>query len=200
MNEALEERRESVMRVYDRGGDRLYLNESERARFIESALSRSNPKRQLALTLAFSGCRLSEARHLRIADLQPERQVLSIRTLKRRRVGVVREVPIPKLLVEELCSIEVNNTGLLWSINERPISRITAYRWIKEVMQSADVTGKKASPKGLRHGFGVHATLSGIQLHMLCRWMGHASVETTAIYATVVGREEIALASKMWSS
>jgi integrase len=33
---------------------------------------------------------------------------------------------------------------------------------------------------------------------MLQKWMGHASIKTTAIYANAVGEEEKALAQMMW--
>ena len=45
-------------------------------------------------------------------------------------------------------------------------------------MATADVHGAQASPKGLRHGYGVHAVCSGVQLNMLRKWMGHASINT----------------------
>ncbi len=54
------------------------------------------------------------------------------------------------------------------------------------------------SPKGLRHGFGVHATVQGVPLHMIQCWLGDAQLSTTAIYADVVGKEEQYLAARMW--
>jgi len=33
---------------------------------------------------------------------------------------------------------------------------------------------------------------------MMQKWMGHASMETTAIYANALGREERKIASKLW--
>lgn len=38
-------------------------------------------------------------------------------------------------------------------------------------------------PKGLRHGFGVNAAVNDIPLNMLQKWLGHAQLSTTAIYA-----------------
>ena len=52
--------------------------------------------------------------------------------------------------------------------------------------------------KGLRHGFGINATTNGVQLNMLKKWMGHASIETTAIYADAIGKEEQDIAARMW--
>jgi len=65
-------------------------------------------------------------------------------------------------------------------------------------MEQADIGGVHATAKGLRHGYGIHAIRSGIQLHMLQKWMGHASMTTTAIYANAIGKEELDLADQMW--
>jgi site-specific recombinase XerD len=65
-------------------------------------------------------------------------------------------------------------------------------------MENAGVSGPQACPKGLRHAYGVHVTQCGIQLHMLQKWMGHASMETTAIYATALGPEEQEMAKRIW--
>ncbi|KAB7615839.1 site-specific integrase [Amylibacter sp. SFDW26] len=58
-------------------------------------------------------------------------------------------------------------------------------------MKDAKVTGPQVSPKGLRHGYGINAVRSGVQLNMLQKWMGHAFITTTAIYANTVGPEEL---------
>ncbi|WP_425499112.1 tyrosine-type recombinase/integrase [Hoeflea poritis] len=58
--------------------------------------------------------------------------------------------------------------------------------------------GAQASPKRLRHGYGVHALRMGIPLNMLSKWMGHASIATTAIYGNAVGSEELEIAGRMW--
>ena len=97
---------------------------------------------------------------------------------------------MPKILIDLLLLLDDEE---LWNID-----RITAYRWVKQVMNEAGIYGPQACPKGLRHGFGIHAVLSGIQIHMLQKWMGHADIRTTAIYATAVGREEFKLAEQMW--
>jgi integrase len=35
---------------------------------------------------------------------------------------------------------------------------------------------------------------------MLRKWMGHSSIETTAIYANAVGKEEMEIAGRMWAA
>jgi site-specific recombinase XerD len=57
-----------------------------------------------------------------------------------------------------------------------------------------------ASPRGLRHGYGVHAVHSGVPLPLIQRWLGHAYLNTTAIYTNLVGPEERAMAERMWKT
>jgi integrase len=77
---------------------------------------------------------------------------------------------------------------------------MTAWRQVTAVMVAADIpAGPHRSPKGLRHGFGVHAIASGVPLNMLSKWMGHASLEVTAIYADALGTEERGIAARMWA-
>jgi site-specific recombinase XerD len=85
--------------------------------------------------------------------------------------------------------------------NERiwRFSRTTAWRRVKEVMQEAGIAGTPAMPKGLRHGFGVNAFQSYVPPHLVQRWMGHASLRTTAIYGDVMGPEERGFAERMWT-
>lgn len=65
-------------------------------------------------------------------------------------------------------------------------------------MAAAGITGLHASPKGLRHGFGVHAVRAAVPLNLLQRWLGHADIATTAIYADAMGAEEREIAAQMW--
>jgi integrase len=57
-------------------------------------------------------------------------------------------------------------------------------------MAAAGVQGYHATPKGLRHGFGVAAVQASIPLHLVQRWLGHAQLATTTIYAEAMGQEE----------
>ena len=62
----------------------------------------------------------------------------------------------------------------------------------------AGLAGPQASPKGLRDGFGVAAVSAGIPLNLVQKWLGHAQLTTTAIYADAVGTEEKDIARRMW--
>ncbi|MBB4000479.1 tyrosine-type recombinase/integrase [Aureimonas pseudogalii] len=77
-------------------------------------------------------------------------------------------------------------------------SRTTAWRDVKGVMRVAGIEGPQATPKGLRHGYGVAAIGAAVPLNMLSKWMGHAAIETTAIYANALGEEQRSIAERMW--
>lgn len=66
------------------------------------------------------------------------------------------------------------------------------------VFAAAGIRGTQAMPKGLRHGFGVHAVQCGVPLPLIQRWLGHADLTTTAIYTQVLGPEERSIAARMW--
>ena len=132
-------------------------------------------------------------------------RIVVFESLKKRRRGIYRAVPVPPSLLDELDLVhgvrEAQRRGKghtdrpLW-----PSSRMTAWRQVTTVMVAADIpSGPHRSPKGLRHGFGVHAIASGVPLNMLSKWMGHASLEVTAIYANALGTEERGIAARMWA-
>jgi integrase len=79
-----------------------------------------------------------------------------------------------------------------------PWCRQTGWRHIKRVMDLAGIVGTQATAKGLRHGFGIANAEQNVPPGLTQRWMGHARLETTAIYQHVVGREERAFAKRIW--
>ncbi len=187
--------------LYTQGGLRKYLNAAERLRFIAAAKAYPRPDiGALCLTVAYTGCRISEALALTPASLDVESGFIAVRSLKKRRAGiVVREIPAPTDLLALLCAERFRReepTRLLWSV-----SRSRAWQLIKDVMRRAGIApGIHATPKGLRHGFGLHAVRSGVPLNLVQRWLGHARLETTAIYLQAIGTEEREFAARMWTT
>ncbi|MER0240417.1 hypothetical protein [Fulvimarina sp. MAC8] len=70
---------------------------------------------------------------------------------------------------------------------------------MKAVIAAAGLEGPQAVLRGLRHGYGVAAIGAAVPLNMLSKWMGHATIETTAIYANPLGEEQRSIAESMWS-
>jgi integrase len=184
--------------LYDMRGQRKYLTQHERDRFLKAARSTDTPVRAFCEVLAYTGCRLSESLALTPERVDPAAGFVVFESLKKRRRGVFRAVPVPPGLLETLARLQRRNardglTSKLWSW-----SRTTAWRRVREVMRAAEVSGAAATPKGLRHAFGTFALAAAVPLTMIQKWMGHADIATTAIYLDVSGDAERLIAIRMW--
>ena len=191
------------MSLYRDNGERKYLNLSERCRFIEATLATTQGYEQtLCLTIAYTGCRISEALELTNTSPHPVPGIIVFRTLKRRNQLVMREVPVPASLIKTVQEVhEINGADICRPDTQTPLwpfGRTTAWGIVKEVMAKAQIAGFHATPRGLRHAFAINAIQSGIPLNLVQKWLGHASINTTAIYTNLVGPEEMAMASRMW--
>ena len=93
------------MSLYGPTGGRKYLNAAERQRFIEAARHASPEVRLFCSMLRWSGGRISEVLALTPTAIDIESGVASIRTLKRRKQGVIRQVPLPSDLIKDLISV-----------------------------------------------------------------------------------------------
>ena len=184
--------------MFDRGGSRKYLNALERAAFLRAI--KKEPDKGLQafyLTLFYTGCRISEALNVPVSRIDLTGQAIVFETLKRRRRGLFRSVPIPDSVTQLFRQIlaGAEPTDHIWKF-----SRTTAFRVVKEQMALAGITGGMACPKGLRHGFAIACLEQKIPLTTLKKWMGHARLETTAIYLDVAGDEERELAKRLWKA
>lgn len=56
-----------------------------------------------------------------------------------------------------------------------------------------------ACPKGLRHGIAIACIEESIPQTTVQKWLGHARLETTAIYLDARGEEERELAKRLWA-
>lgn len=200
------------MRLFSPTGERLYLTAQERQRFL-SALDEEHPMERLFChVLHYSGCRPSEALELIPQRVLIEEQALVFRSLKKRKKDArgrikqpqFRTVPVPGVLIESLDlvyairALQKKQKGLdipLWTM-----SRPTAYRLVKRVMDRAGIVGKQATGKGLRHGFGVAMVTAkkALPIHVLSQLMGHTDTKTTEIYLQVTGEEKRQMVVDAW--
>jgi integrase len=182
--------------MFDRQGNRKYLNSAERRAFLRVANNEPDAlRRAFCLTLFNTGCRISEALNVTTERLDLANKAVVFETLKQRKRGHFRAVPVPDSLVELLRQVILaESASRVWKF-----SRPTAYRLVKDCMARAGIIGGMASPKGLRHGFAVACLTQKIPLTTLKKWLGHARLETTAIYLEVSGDEERELAKRLWT-
>jgi integrase len=199
----------SEMRLFDDDGSRLYLTETERGKFLDSAKIESRENRVFCEVLHYTGCRISEALELSPKKILNGEQSIIFRNLKKRKYNKAgkknlpsfRSVPVETRVLEmidlvfDLKSKKIDPDSLFWTM-----SRTTAWRMIKRVMTRAEIEGPQAKPKGLRHGFGI-AMVSGekpLPLHLLAQIMGHSSTVTTEIYTKAVEGEKQKMVLRAW--
>ena len=200
------------MRIYDTKGNRLYLNEKERDRFLESAEEEDREDRMFCNVLHYTGCRPSEALELTARRIFVDESAIQFRSLKKRVVhndGTPKEpeyraVDVPKRLIDEI-DLVFNIRGrykrnkhlddLIWNM-----SRVQAWRLVKRAMDRAGIRGKQATAKGLRHGFGIAMLQANVPLHIVSDLLGHADSKTTEIYLKAVGLERRSLVMQAWHS
>jgi integrase len=83
-------------------GTRKYLTASERLRIMRKAELTQPSLRLFCLVLGWSGARLSEVLALTPATIDLDIGAVNLRTLKRRKANVVRQVPLPDHVFADL--------------------------------------------------------------------------------------------------
>jgi integrase len=195
-----------TIQLYDIQGNRLYLTPQERDDFLQAASEQERPIRTFCSVMYYTGCRISEGLQVTPRRVDFSDQVIVFESLKKGRRSVYRAVPVPSSLLDALDMVhglrEIQRRGKKRELNQRlwPWGRTTAWRYITSVMAQAGIMeGPHRVPKGLRHGYAINALNKGVQLNLVSKWMGHSTMETTAIYANAVGEEQQAIAARMWS-
>jgi integrase len=183
--------------LFDREGNRKYLNRAERKAFAQAGSNKADlAEHTFCLTLFYTGCRISEGLNLIPQRVDHRAKTIIFETLKRRGRGHFRSVPIPDSLTQQfrLLLDESPSLSPVWTF-----SRTTAFRIIKNRMTQAGIKGAMACPKGLRHGFAIACISQNIPLPTVQKWLGHARLETTAIYLNAMGDEEREFAKRLWA-
>lgn len=184
----------STLTLHDAKGQRKYLNQTERLQFLECLKNKALHIQLFCQLLFYTGARISEIHNLRVEHIDFSNKTVVLETLKKRKKGVFREIPIPDFLLQSLADYiqDLESTSVLWHFTIR-----TASRYIKDVMWEAGIEDVRASAKSLRHGYAVNAVQKA-PITMVQKWLGHAHLETTAIYLNILGAEERVIAEKVW--
>ena len=158
--------------------------------------------RTLCLTLAYTGCRISEALALTPDRVDLSDKSITYQTLKQRGKVKYRSVPCPDVLMDALELVHrVRKAKKTKRQAQLPLwswGRTQATKHIWAVMDDAGITGDHASPKGLRHGFGVRMAMQTRNPRLVQKLLGHTNLETTAIYMDLVGDEARAEVIGAW--
>jgi len=183
--------------LFSRNGERKYLNQEERKQFLQGTQNLPFARKLFCQLLYYTGARITEIYDIKTIQIDFSDKVVLIRTLKRRRDDIYRQIPIPELLLSELKKFVTSKCIVNEDENIWPFSKRTGLRTVKKIMRSNNIQGIKACALGLRHGFAVHA-VSKVPQTQVQKWMGHAYITTTALYLNVSGVEERQWAKRLW--
>jgi site-specific recombinase XerD len=152
----------------------------------------SAPKYKAAFATAYgAGLRVSEVIALKVADIDSERMLLRVERGKGRKD---RHAMLSPQLLELLRAWwrEGRRRNLLlpggWLFPGRnpvePLSARQLCRVVRAVAQAAGIN-KRVSPHTLRHSFATHLLEQGVDIRVIQTLLGHAKLDTTALYTRV---------------
>jgi integrase/recombinase XerD len=141
--------------------------------------------RTILMTIYAGGLRVSELTHLRVLDIDSQRQVICVHQGKGRKD---RPVMLSPKLLEVLRIYWKSYRPRVWlcpgESPEHPVSSETVRRVCRQAGEAAHLS-KPISPHTLRHCFATHLLEEAIELRRIQVLLGHRKLKTTARYLHV---------------
>jgi site-specific recombinase XerD len=167
----------------------LVLSAREIALLIEAA---PGPKYKAAFATAYgAGLRVSEVVALKVGDVDSTRMMLRIEQGKGRRDRYAMLSPQLLALLRAWWR-EGRRRGVMlpqgWLFPGRdPVNPLTARQLRRAVHDAAEAAEikKRVTPHTLRHSFATHLLEQNIDIRVIQVLLGHAKLDTTALYARV---------------
>ncbi len=167
----------------------LVLNAEEVARLLEAA---PGPKYKAALATAYgAGLRVSEVVSLKVGDVDSTRMMLRIEQGKGRRDRQAMLSPQLLALLRAWWR-EGRRRGVMlpqgWLFpGQNPVNPLTTRQLNRAVHAAAHMAeiNKRVTPHTLRHSFATHLLEQDIDIRVIQVLLGHAKLDTTALYARV---------------
>ena len=161
----------------------VVLSPEEVARLLQAA---PGLKYKAALSVAYgAGLRVSEVANLKVSDIDSGRMMLRVEQGKGQRD---REVMLSPQLLQLLREWWKAARPQVWLFpGQNPINPVTARQLNRAVTVAKDLAGisKRVSPHTLRHSFATHLLEQGVDIRVIQVLLGHAKLETTALYTRV---------------
>src|SRR3954466_4467340 len=161
----------------------VVLSPEEVAWVLEAA---PGPKYKAALSAAYgAGLRVSEVVALKVSDVDPRRMVLRIEQGKGRRDRFAMLSPRLLELLRDWWRIARPQVWLFPGQN--PLNPLTPRQFNRAVHAAAYRAGitQRVTPHTLRHSFATHLLEQNIDIRVIQVLLGHAKLETTALYTRV---------------
>lgn len=143
--------------------------------------------RAIFLTAYRHGLRASEVGLLQIQDLDFERQKIMIRRLKGSLSGVHPLQSDEARIIKSYLKTRNSDSPFLFVSNRHlPISRKMLDVLIKNYGAKVKLPEDKCHFHVLKHSIATHLLDAGADLRFVQDWLGHANIQNTIIYASLV--------------
>jgi integrase/recombinase XerD len=161
----------------------LVLSSEEVARLLEAA---PGPKYKAALSAAYgAGLRVSEVVALKVSDIDSQRMMLRVEHGKGRKDRFAMLSPQLLELLRDWWRIARPPVWLFPGQNPvNPLTTRQLNRAVHAAAQRAQIT-KRVTPHTLRHSFATHLLEQNIDIRVIQVLLGHAKLDTTALYTRV---------------
>jgi integrase/recombinase XerD len=161
----------------------VILSPEEVARFLEAA---PGPKYKAALSAAYgAGLRVSEVVALKVSDIDSQRMMLRVEHGKGRKDRYAMLSPQLLELLRDWWRIARPPVWLFPGQNPvNPLTSRQLNRAVHAAAQRAQIT-KRVTPHTLRHSFATHLLEQNIDIRVIQVLLGHAKLDTTALYTRV---------------
>jgi site-specific recombinase XerD len=161
----------------------VVLSPDEVARFLEAA---PGIKYKAAFSVAYgAGLRVSEVAALKVCDIDSKRMMLRIEQGKGRKDRYAMLSPTLLELLRDWYRV-ARPQGWLFP-GQNPTNPLTARQLTRACHAAADMADlkKRVTPHTLRHSFATHLLEQNIDIRVIQVLLGHAKLETTALYTRV---------------
>jgi integrase/recombinase XerD len=161
----------------------VVLSPEEVARFLEAA---PGVKYKAAFSVAYgAGLRVSEVAALKVSDIDSERMMLRVDQGKGRKDRHAMLSPLLLELLRDWWRIARPKAWLFPGRDPvRPMSTRQLNRACHAAADMAEIT-KHVSPHTLRHSFATHLLEQNVDIRVIQVLLGHAKLETTALYTRI---------------
>jgi site-specific recombinase XerD len=144
-----------------------------------------NIKHRAFLMITYSaGLRVSEARQLKISDIDSSRMLVRVEQAKGQKDRYSVLSPIALELLRVYWKTYKPKHWLFENKNGQPVPETTAQQIFKNALEKAGVR-KKVGIHSLRHSFATHLLEQGVSLPIIQQLLGHKSLRTTSGYLHV---------------